>query len=286
MVDGCTASSFEYMPERPENALETDLQANPAKSDPGDDRNRGRVRREGSVTFADQKYWQADRALHTSVLARIPKQVMKRKGPLILALETAIGKGSIALLNEKTIVAESDASVSRAEELLASIESLLAQANVDLREVDRIAVSVGPGSYTGIRIGIATIRGLMRACSLEGIGVSVLESLAWSSRADNIASLVPIGRRRFAYQLFSRQRSKLITRDDPIVIAESALSDLLRDNPELEFVIDSRSFEKVASDVLANTSPNVLIQHSSLAVLMGQFVSETVFEGPLEPIYL
>ncbi|MBC2771504.1 tRNA (adenosine(37)-N6)-threonylcarbamoyltransferase complex dimerization subunit type 1 TsaB [Rhizobium sp. AQ_MP] len=65
-----------------------------------------------------------------------------------------------------------------AERLMAMIDEALAQAKLSLADVDRIGVTVGPGSFTGIRVGVAAARGLALALGVDCVGVSTLEVLA------------------------------------------------------------------------------------------------------------
>ncbi|MGQ0543253.1 MAG: tRNA (adenosine(37)-N6)-threonylcarbamoyltransferase complex dimerization subunit type 1 TsaB, partial [Blastocatellia bacterium] len=97
----------------------------------------------------------------------------------VLAIESAIQDGSIALFRDGKEIASVGGSddVSRAEELLPNIEKLFNDTGIKFDEIDLIAVSRGPGSYTGIRIGIATVLGLARALNISCAGVSVLEAM-------------------------------------------------------------------------------------------------------------
>jgi tRNA threonylcarbamoyladenosine biosynthesis protein TsaB len=65
-----------------------------------------------------------------------------------------------------------------AERLMAVIDQALAEASVDLHGVGRIAVVIGPGSFTGIRVGVATARGFALSLGIECVGVTTLETLA------------------------------------------------------------------------------------------------------------
>lgn len=69
-----------------------------------------------------------------------------------------------------------------AEHLMGVIDAALAGAGLGYADIDRIAVSVGPGSFTGVRVGVATARGLALALGKPAIGVSTLEALAAEAR--------------------------------------------------------------------------------------------------------
>jgi tRNA threonylcarbamoyl adenosine modification protein YeaZ len=70
-----------------------------------------------------------------------------------------------------------------AEHLMAVIEAALAQAGIKYGQLDRVGVSVGPGSFTGVRVGVSTARGLALALKIPAIGVSTLEAVAANTRA-------------------------------------------------------------------------------------------------------
>ncbi len=105
---------------------------------------------------------------------------MSDRPPRILALESATRAVSVALLDGEELVLEESAPTDRpaAETLLPSIDRLLARAGSSLDAIDAFAVSIGPGSFTSLRIGVATIKGLAfgRACPVAP--VSTLEVLA------------------------------------------------------------------------------------------------------------
>lgn len=121
---------------------------------------------------------------------------METNRPYILAIESAISGGSIAIVDGSTIVAESSgsASVSRAEDLLPSLIGTLNEAGLSKLDLDRIAVSLGPGSYTGLRIGISTVMGLCKGLGIPYVGVPVFESVVASVRHENAFIALPFGR--------------------------------------------------------------------------------------------
>lgn len=72
-----------------------------------------------------------------------------------------------------------------AEHLMAVIDESLAAAGKTYADLDRLAVSVGPGSFTGIRVGVSAVRGLALALKIPAIGVTTLEALAFEARQAN-----------------------------------------------------------------------------------------------------
>lgn len=99
---------------------------------------------------------------------------------VILALDTSTRTGSCAVVRDGRVLAETagDAVRSHGERLPAEVGAALDAAGVALSDVDLFAVAVGPGSFTGLRVGIATMQGLAMASARPLIGVSVLDALA------------------------------------------------------------------------------------------------------------
>jgi tRNA threonylcarbamoyladenosine biosynthesis protein TsaB len=95
--------------------------------------------------------------------------------PLVLAFDTATDHATSALVDGGEVLGER---VSRASTLLADVDALLRQAGAHPQDVQALAVGVGPGSFTGIRIGLAAARGLALALDVPGAGVSTLDALA------------------------------------------------------------------------------------------------------------
>jgi tRNA threonylcarbamoyladenosine biosynthesis protein TsaB len=94
---------------------------------------------------------------------------------LTLAFDTATGAATSALVDDEEVLGER---VSCAQSLLEDVDALLRQAGAHPSELDRLAVGVGPGSFTGVRIGLAVARGLALSLELPGAGVSTLDALA------------------------------------------------------------------------------------------------------------
>jgi tRNA threonylcarbamoyl adenosine modification protein YeaZ len=115
---------------------------------------------------------------------------------IILTFETGIGSGSISLFNEGKEIDfwEGAENVSRAEDLLDQISSLLKRNKVSPKQIDSIFVSKGPGSFTGIKIGIATAKGLQKSLNCKCFGINLLKAIFLSSPGGNSHASVAISR--------------------------------------------------------------------------------------------
>jgi tRNA threonylcarbamoyladenosine biosynthesis protein TsaB len=103
---------------------------------------------------------------------------------MILCLETATSVCSVALCNRAGIISvkESDEDKSHATQLTIFIEELLREQGINTRDLDAIAVSKGPGSYTGLRIGISTAKGIAYASSIPLIGIETTLSMFYGMK--------------------------------------------------------------------------------------------------------
>ncbi len=94
---------------------------------------------------------------------------------LMLAFDTATEVATSALVDDGEVLGERS---SRAQTLLEDVDALLRQGGAHPRDLDGLAVGTGPGSFTGVRIGLAAARGLALSLELPGAGVSTLDALA------------------------------------------------------------------------------------------------------------
>ena len=102
---------------------------------------------------------------------------------LILAIETATRNCSVALFKDGTVIAEKEHisdGYTHSEQLTLFIQQVIDSANISLKKVEAVALSMGPGSYTGLRIGTSTAKGLCYALDIPLIAISTLKSMAFS----------------------------------------------------------------------------------------------------------
>lgn len=110
-----------------------------------------------------------------------------------LAIETATSLQSVAILHDDEVLARVDAPAEGAHGrlLLPAIDRLLAAAQLSLSDLAYCAVSIGPGSFTGLRVGLATLMGFRLAMDLPVVEVPTLEALAWNVLGES-RSLCPM----------------------------------------------------------------------------------------------
>src|SRR5512144_606364 len=137
----------------------------------------------------------------------------------VLALDTAGPLPAVAVaagdaVFEEPLPAERQAS----ERLLGTIELALARAGIALAECERIAVCSGPGSFTGLRVGLSTAWGLGRALRLPVEGVSTLEGMAEAARAgavDRVTAVLDAGRGEVVVESFSLEGRRATSLSPP-----------------------------------------------------------------------
>lgn len=126
--------------------------------------------------------------------------------PLILSIETATLSGSVAIARGEQVlgVISGDPQISHSNTLLRDVDKLLTQTQITLPEIDLFAVATGPGSFTGLRIGIATIKALAATLEKPIAAIPTLAAVALSGdeSAESVA-LLPAGRGELFAQLFS-----------------------------------------------------------------------------------
>jgi len=124
---------------------------------------------------------------------------------IVLGIESAIAGGSISICKNDIEIGSwiGDQNVSRAEELLPNIDLLLRSRSISLDGIGRIIVSLGPGSFTGIKIGLSTVLGLRAALGITCVGISALSALALISKDRLVTAAVPVGRGTVCVQTFN-----------------------------------------------------------------------------------
>ena len=117
---------------------------------------------------------------------------------MLLAIDTSTSWASVALFDGRRVLGELTWHSARrsGDELFPMLERLLAVGDTSLARVDRLAVATGPGSFTGIRVGIAAARGLARPTGATVTGVSTLDVIAFPhvAASRSVCALLPAGR--------------------------------------------------------------------------------------------
>jgi tRNA threonylcarbamoyladenosine biosynthesis protein TsaB len=153
-------------------------------------------------------------------------KILDNPEPMILAIETATRAGNVALARGAEILcsASGDASASHSTDLIQTVESLLKRAGVTLSEVDLFAAALGPGSFTGLRIGLATIKSFAVCTGRSCAGVSTLAAIAHAAGASkHTVSLLPAGRGELFAQMYSVDDGQVREMDNAAHLSPNAI---------------------------------------------------------------
>ena len=149
---------------------------------------------------------------------------------LIFGIDTCSMSSSAALMSEEKLIAEFTVNHKKthSEKIMPQIEAMLAACGIDISDIDAFAASVGPGSFTGVRIGVATAKGFAQVLKKPCVAVSALSALALGARTfEGVICPVLDARRNQVYNaLFESDKRALrrITKDRAM-----ALDDLLKE---------------------------------------------------------
>jgi len=203
---------------------------------------------------------------------------------LILGIESAIEGGSLCLFRGNTEISCvcGKFGLSRAEDLIPTIQSLMVRSRVLPQELSVVVVSLGPGSFTGIKIGIATASGMAAGLRVRCLGVSILTAMATSSENDGrIIAAVPVGRNSVCFQRFDKSGRTITAITSPTLATESDFTDLFQQKG-LTFVLHDQLQGRI--DCLKATE--ILITGPNLAkFLINAYIQEMCSED-LKPVFV
>ena len=213
---------------------------------------------------------------------------------LTLAFESSAKAASVALLRDGSLISQYSqcSGLTHSRTLLPMAEDLLKNAELTLADIDLFAVAHGPGSFTGIRIGVSTVKGLSWACDKPCVGVSTLESMAWHGlAAGGLICPVMDARRQQVYNaLFQIREDKPVrlTEDRPLSLAE--LGEELRSLDGIPFLVGdgasltARFLEK--EGLPFRMAPENLLWQSAWGVGMAALDKTPGDSQSLLPVYL
>ena len=213
---------------------------------------------------------------------------------LIPAFESSAKAASVALCRDGHLVSQYSqcSGLTHSRTLLPMAEDMLKNAELTLRDVDLIAVAHGPGSFTGIRIGVSTVKGLAWAGDTPCVGVSTLEAMAWHGlAAGSYVCPVMDARRSQVYNaLFEIRdgRPQRLCPDRPIALAELA-EDVKKLDAPVFLVGDGAAITKAffdAQGIPCRVAPENLLWQDAWGVAMAAMDKEPGNADSLLPVYL
>ena len=150
----------------------------------------------------------------------------------LLALESSAKAASCAVLSNGEVLASAwqATGLTHSRTLQPMLEDMLSNSDLTLQDLDAIAIAAGPGSFTGLRIGVAAAKGLAWAAEKPCIPVSTLEGMAWPlAHLEGTIVCAMDARRQQIYNAVFRAENGVLTRlrEDRAISLEDAVSDLL-----------------------------------------------------------
>ncbi|HXK09582.1 MAG TPA: tRNA (adenosine(37)-N6)-threonylcarbamoyltransferase complex dimerization subunit type 1 TsaB [Vicinamibacteria bacterium] len=208
----------------------------------------------------------------------------------VLAVDTTTPRGSIAVAGPEGVLAEARVLTADGHSrwLLSAASALLAGLGLDAREVDAFAVTIGPGSFTGLRVGLGSVQGLAVAAGRPCVGLATLDVLAASAAgaADTIVALLDAFRGEVYAGVYDG--SGRLRGDRSVGPLSRVLEGL---PPGTAFVgeIDARSREAIGSGAPGAVFPaaeRYLAGPLALQALLRVDAGDTVPPSALRPLYL
>lgn len=160
---------------------------------------------------------------------------------MILSLETATNVCSVALSDKGSLLAQKESSIDKSHATLLTvfIDEILSEAKLEVKDLDAVAVSKGPGSYTGLRIGVSTAKGLCYGAEIPLIGIDTLKSMYFhfldkhkTAYNDNLADTLfcPMidARRMEVYSSLYDSKGKQLSEIKAEVIDSESYKDILK----------------------------------------------------------
>lgn len=213
---------------------------------------------------------------------------------LVLALESSAKAASVAIMQDDTLICQYSqcSGLTHSRTLLPMVEDMLKNTDTLLADVDLIAVAHGPGSFTGIRIGVSTVKGLAWASDKKCVGVSTLAAMAWHGvSAGGLICPVMDARRSQVYNALFKIKDgcpERLCADRAIALSELA-AELKAMNREVFLVGDGAalSYEYLDNESIAcRVAPQNLLYQSAWGVGMEALRSKPGTADDLLPVYL
>ena len=199
---------------------------------------------------------------------------------IVLGLDTCLSACSVAVLDGEAVLAHASEVMARGhqERLAPMAQAVMAEAGIPFSRLQRIGATVGPGSFTGLRVGVAFAKGLGSALSVPAVGVGSLEALA-AEAAGLVAAVLDARRDQLYLQVFEDGQALMAPDVLPLGVAVARLAELAM----------GRALTLVGSGapLLADTAPgaNVLTPEGCDPRAVARLAAGKP-AAPIRPLYL
>lgn len=201
----------------------------------------------------------------------------------ILCIDTSSKLCSVAILENTTIInkLELDNGLTHSETLMPLVNEILDKSNLSLKDIDLLVSDIGPGSFTGIRIGIATIKAFADSLNIPCIGISSLEVLAYNIKNDGlICSTIDCKNDNCYFALYELKNGTYNILEEPCAKTVQKALELLNikySNKSIQFV----------GDGIPSKSTDCMLNVENLGIAgYNKFVSNNKIGEEILPLYL
>lgn len=216
----------------------------------------------------------------------------------ILAVDTSATAASVAVAEENKLIGEFsiNTALTHSQTLMPMVDELLKNTGLSVNDIDAVAVNAGPGSFTGVRIGVAAVKGIAFPKNLPCVSVSTLESMAYNMLGnDCIVCSVMDARCSQVYNALFRVKGCTVTRmtDDRALSLTDLKNELQNINEKIVLVGDgavlcSKFLGEELENIMLAPFNNRIQTASSVAYVAFEKINngETVKADELMPVYL
>ncbi len=167
----------------------------------------------------------------------------------ILSVDTSSNVASVAITDDEKLICEITVNTKKthSQTLMPMIDSALKQSELEISDIDLIVSANGPGSFTGLRIGVSAVKGIAHAANIPVVGVSILEAMAYNlAFCEYIISPIMDARRNQVYNaLYEWENDELAEIEEPRALSiEELTKELLEMDKKVVFLGDGVSVHK------------------------------------------
>ncbi|MBB6217605.1 tRNA threonylcarbamoyladenosine biosynthesis protein TsaB [Anaerosolibacter carboniphilus] len=210
----------------------------------------------------------------------------------VLALDTSSIVASVAVMDDEKLIGEHIINHERthSQKLMPMVDDLLKSCELTMEDIDLIAVAEGPGSFTGLRIGVATAKGLAHAMNIPVAGISTLDALAFNLPFCEglICPLLDARRNQVYTAIYKWEEGDFLSIDGPMAITLDELIEKLSVRPE-RVIFMGDGMEKNAEVLTKSLGNRVVFSPNTVkmprASSIAQLALQKAAEGKIESFY-